>query len=204
MVNNATLINQTSGKVKYYTPEYLTTAARLCMGSIELDPASDAFGNETIKADRYYTEEEDGLLQKWRAKTCWLNHPFHRKENACANPETCTKKTCRDRGFHLTKDLPGNEAWINKLVRAYEGTGDPVEFIGQACCLTYALTSEKWFRPLLEYPHCLLFDRTAFLNEFGQVLDQNTKGCCVTYLGPNLDLFAIAFSPFGKVRINYP
>jgi hypothetical protein len=190
MVNNATLINQTSGN-----------AARLCMG---LDPASDEFGNQIIKADRYFTEDQDGLDQIWNARTCWLNHPFHRAENACKFP--CAKKTCIERGFHLEKDLPGNGAWIKKLVNAYAEfeANAPVDCVLQACCLTYALTSEKWFRPLLEYPHCLLYDRTAFIDENGNVMNQNTKGCCVTYLGSNLDLFAIAFSPFGKIRVNYP
>ena len=36
-VNNATLINQTSGKVEYYTPADIVEAARRVMGSIDLD-----------------------------------------------------------------------------------------------------------------------------------------------------------------------
>lgn len=204
-MNASTLINQTSGRTDYGTPDYLANAARLCMGSIELDPASSGIFNRTIQAERIYTRYDDGLKHSWRAKTCWMNHPFHRKENKCQTPfAVCTKKVCKERGFHITEDLPGNAAWITKLVNAYEGNGAPGEFICQACCLTYALTSELWFRPLLAYPHCLLYERTSFHDENGTVFEQNTKGCCVTYLGTDLDLFAIAFAPFGAIRIPYP
>ena len=49
-MNKAQLINQDSGKVEYYTPSWIVEAARLVMGSIDLDPASNAKANETVKA----------------------------------------------------------------------------------------------------------------------------------------------------------
>ena len=51
MTNAATLINQTSGKVEYYTPADIVEAARRVMGSIDLDPASSPAANETVNRD---------------------------------------------------------------------------------------------------------------------------------------------------------
>lgn len=31
---------------------------------------------ENAKCSRYFTEEQDALLQKWPAETCWLNPPY--------------------------------------------------------------------------------------------------------------------------------
>lgn len=207
-MNAAQLINQTSGEVEYYSPEELTNAARLCMGSIELDPASCPEANLTINADQFFTKEDDGLKLLWRAKTVWMNHPFHKQENKCKTPhDLCTKKTCQKRGYHIDEDLPGNAPWINKILTAYQNferrlfAGDQVE---EACILTYALTSEVWLRPLLCYPHVLLHGRTSFRLPGGRLAEQNTKGCMITYLGLNVFAFSDAYKQFGSVYVPFP
>ena len=43
-------INQTSGDVEYYTPPSSLEAARLVLGTIDLDPASSAAANECVNA----------------------------------------------------------------------------------------------------------------------------------------------------------
>lgn len=91
-MNNAQQINQDSGNVEYYTPEYITSAARDCMGGIDLDPASCIIANQTIKAETIYTIEDDGLKQEWFGRV-WMNHPFSKLVNA---------------------------RWINKLVAEFE------------------------------------------------------------------------------------
>jgi hypothetical protein len=85
------LINQTSGKVEYYTPRNIVEAARLALGVIDLDPASCEVANGTVKATRFFTQADDGLKQDWSGRV-WMNHPFG-------------------------KDV--NKLWINKLVREY-------------------------------------------------------------------------------------
>lgn len=163
----AQLINQTSGKVEYYTPQPIIEAARRTMGGIDLDPASSAVANERVKAAEYFTEAIDGLKQRWYGNV-WLNHPF-------------------GRGL--------NERWMNKLC-------DEVwRDVRQACCITFACTSERWFRDLLNQPQCFLVPRTNYILPDGSVMRGVTKGSVVTYFGPNVDAFAREFSTLGIVKI---
>lgn len=63
--------------VEWYTPERYIEAARQVMGSIDLDPASSEMANGTVKADTYFTQDDDpdGLSQDWFGNV-WLNPPY--------------------------------------------------------------------------------------------------------------------------------
>lgn len=60
---------------EWYTPEQYIEAARFVMGSIDLDPASNDFANETVKATVYYDEAMNGLERDWYGNI-WLNPPY--------------------------------------------------------------------------------------------------------------------------------
>ncbi len=60
-----------------YTPFEYVESARKVMGGIDLDPASSPKANETIKAKKYYTLDDDGLSREWSGKI-WLNPPYGR------------------------------------------------------------------------------------------------------------------------------
>jgi len=166
-MNNAQLINQSSGSVEFYTPSNIIEAARLTMGGIDLDPASSEQANKTVKADRFYSEQADGLYQIWLCNSVWLNHPFGRGVN---------------------------KLWIDKLIDGFTR-----KHFHEACCITYACTSEKWFQPLFNYPMCFLSPRTNYYLPDGSMLKGVTKGSVVTYLGPRSDRFAYNFSELGQV-----
>lgn len=67
----------------YYTPPHIVAPIRVFFGGIELDPASSVEANETIKAERYYTVADNGLLQSWASRTFFANPPFNLMGEFC-------------------------------------------------------------------------------------------------------------------------
>lgn len=193
LLNPSQHLNQTSGNVELYSPPEILEAGRKVLGTIDLDPASSAIANVRVKAKKYFTVEDDGLSKLWLGNV-WMNHPWGAREVACT--KNCKKKICKRRGYHLLKDFPGNAAWVNKLISSYE-SGD----VFQALCITYASTGEAWFKPLKRYPICFLDGRTSFYTPGGEKLNQNTKGCAVTYFGEYTAKFIEHFSSLGDVML---
>lgn len=69
------LISQAGGSEHWYTPQPHIEAARSVLGVIDLDPASSDIANRTVRAERYFTEADDGLAQEWAGRV-WMNPPY--------------------------------------------------------------------------------------------------------------------------------
>jgi len=66
-----------TGENEWYTPSNLIDCARSFLGAIDLDPASSALANETVRAMTWYGVEQDGLAQRWHGRV-WMNPPYAR------------------------------------------------------------------------------------------------------------------------------
>ncbi len=60
---------------EWYTPEWLIDLIRQTMGDIDLDVASCEFANQYVKAKRFYTEADNGLIQPWDGPRILCNPP---------------------------------------------------------------------------------------------------------------------------------
>ena len=60
---------------EWYTPAFIIEKVYEVMGFINLDPASNKIAQEWIKADLFYTKEDDGLTKDWNGKI-WCNPPY--------------------------------------------------------------------------------------------------------------------------------
>jgi hypothetical protein len=88
--------------------------------------------------------------------------------------------------------------WIRKLHSEYES-----QRIEAACCITWASTSEAWFRGLLKSPQCYLYKRTNFYLPDGSIKKNAPRGCVVTYLGREPLQFYDNFKHLGEVKISF-
>ena len=60
---------------EWWTPVKFIEAAHAVMGGIDLDPASCAQANDTVKAEAFYGQADDGLTSPWFGRV-WLNPPY--------------------------------------------------------------------------------------------------------------------------------
>ena len=57
------------------TPIEYVDAVREVLGTIDLDPATNEYGQSIIGASKFYTKQDDGLVHEWRGRV-FLNPPY--------------------------------------------------------------------------------------------------------------------------------
>ena len=127
------------------------------MGGITLDPFSCEKANNRPdgKIADHYYDHRSDSLNREWLGNVWMNHPFGREYN-----EDCIAKLVFE---HIR---------INPTMT-------------RACCVTFASTSEKWFRPLLRYPQFYFTGRINYLDpETLRPVKGVTKGSVITFLPP--------------------
>ncbi|KKM16500.1 hypothetical protein LCGC14_1685200 [marine sediment metagenome] len=171
-------LKNAQGSAEWYTPSKYIEAARSVMGGINLDPASCAEANKIVKADRFFTVEDDGLLQKWHTFALWLNAPGSTK-----------------------RGVSNQAIWQRQLISAYRAG-----HVRQAILLIFnsSGTETQWFQELLgRYPLCLTDHRIKFIPPEG--VYENTKknapvhGNAFVYFGNRPYVFSSVFQQFGKI-----
>jgi len=186
-VETATAARHSCDSPEWYTPADYVEAARNTMGSIDLDPASHAEANRIVKAERFYTADDDGLIQPWAG-------------NVLINPTG---------GLVV-------EFWRRfcRAVRDHEISQGV--WIGYSLEQLQTLQGVALYHPL-DFTYCIPRRRIAFVENEAKKAERITKliakgkmpnkhsspshGNYVVYAGYNEDEFKRQFSPFGKVVI---
>jgi ParB family chromosome partitioning protein len=68
-------VSANTGEPEWYTPAPFVEAARRALGEIDLDPASSALAQRTVRAARFFTIQDDGLALPWSGRV-FLNPPY--------------------------------------------------------------------------------------------------------------------------------
>lgn len=158
---------------EWYTPAKYVDAAREVMGGIDLDPASCEMANKVVRASRYYTQKENGLMRSWTASTIWLNPPYGHTQGGAS--------------------MSHQRAFAEKLLREYAAST-----IGQAILLSLGNPNSVWFQPFFDFTVCFYRGHIDFYRPDGST---GTFGfpLAFVYLGPNEQRFAHVFSKFGRI-----
>lgn len=179
---------------EWYTPSRYIEAARRVMGGIDLDPASCELANRTVKATRYYTQEENGLAQQWKAESVWLNPPY-------GLMHSLTYGTRFKGGGALPNEHSLQTMFVNKAISEYQ-----LGNVKQVILLITANTTVRWFQPLWNYPMCTPYPKIGFLVPGLSEAQRQVFGNVFVYLGSNEQDFINEFSAFGPItkRIDTP
>lgn len=172
-MNNATLINQDSGNYEYYTPSHIIELAR------------------TVMDGRIHTDPFSSPIANERVKASRI---YTKEEDALLPENKWTGNVWMNHPFGREM----NKKAIQKLISEYKNRN-----MTQACCITFAATSEGWFAPLLAFPQCFIHGRTNYYLADGTLKKGVTKRSVVTYVGPveKWDRFKEVFSSIGTVKI---
>ena len=84
-----------TGNNEWYTPKKYNDLARAVLGKIDLDPASSARAQKTVKAKEFFSfksPDDNGLTKPWHGRV-WLNPPYSPKEIAAFVEKLCVEWT---------------------------------------------------------------------------------------------------------------
>lgn len=172
------IVQHSSKTNEHYTPVPYIEAARLTMGSIDLDPATTAEVNgRTVLASQFFTKEDDGMSKVWFGNV-FLNPPGG-----------------------VTKNRSNAALWWNRLQKAYY-TGEIAQAVFVGFTLEILRSTQDchiWIGAASAV--CYPKSRIQFLDEQFEPQKHPGHANIVAYLGPRKEQFVSEFERFGKCRI---
>lgn len=157
---------------EWYTPPNFIEMTRNCLGGIDLDPASNDYAQSWIKANVFYTKEQDGLKQPWFGRV-WCNPPY-------GSPKV--------RLFARTFLEYAIECYQNKTICSG--------------ILLLNRTGAKWYKKCVSQVSaiCEVEKRIAFIDERGVKQNSPRYYNDFLYLGKDTGKFKSIFRTVGDVR----
>ena len=162
----------TSTSNQYYTPLWLLAVLRSII-HIDLDPASDWFGNKRVKADMYMTDH--GSTHGWYAKSVFCTPPYGKVLNMS------------QASIFLQHAI--------KQVFEYKNCVNVIMLL--KCAHGY-----KWFQEALNFPHCVLNAKLAFSTQTSKQEDRCPHGSiilCISRSQSTIQKFVEVMSEHGTI-----
>jgi ParB family chromosome partitioning protein len=174
---------------EWYTPSPVVESARLVMNGIDLDPASCAEANATVKADRFLAAENDGLPHPWHGRV-FVNPPggLVKEFWQCLMWEAVDQKRAKE------------VIWIGYSLEQLQ-------------------VLQQFDRHPLHFPICITAKRTAFIENAAKKAERIAKAAAkgkkagsavspshsnyICYIGPNVDRFYAEFGRIGHCGLFY-
>ena len=202
-----------SQTTEHGTPSDIIESARALMGGIDLDPASDALFNTVVKAETYFTEQDNGFTRPWHGRVL-LNPPG----GLC---DDVGKRILMSKGHgYVYPDgkpaLSHHSAmawWWIKLMHELKNLHEAI-FIGFSIELFQRVQSvisryqtSKWIRYPTDFPFCVPTERIPFLKKEGNKVVQSkapTHANAISFVCTGDDrkqAFKLHFSRYGAVVI---
>lgn len=176
----------------------IATTAAFFGGEIDLDPASSENANKLVGANRFFTPQNQGLKQLWKAKNVYLYPPRDVLFSNEQPPEY--RLYVRKRRFVKS----AQRIWMEEMLRKYRHS----EFDEGILFLTSAevalLATQKVD---LDFPVCILKEHPKLQYDNPEFTTVNTNKCFgFIYYFPSLlnteervGEFIEAYSPLGRV-----
>lgn len=190
---------------EHYTPREVVEAARATLGAIDLDPASCAEANATIRAAKIFTREDNGFTRPWHGRV-FLNPPGGLQDDQ----QRPVKAKCRETGScglplpHTHEGIvSAQKAWWFKLAYQWNaGNLAAAIFVCFSIELLQSTQAGNTYPGLpipLDFPICFPARRLQYVKPGGGVGTAPPHASCIVYLGREESRFREAFAPLGRV-----
>jgi ParB family chromosome partitioning protein len=168
---------------EHYTPLDVIERAREALWAIELDPASCALANESVRAVQFFDQATDGLSRPWHG-TVFLNPP----------------------GGRTADGRSSQKIWWQKLVGEYGSQRTTAAvFVSFSIELLQTSPVKSCGRIPQHFPICFPSGRLAYrsVGDAGQIVVGRSPphASMIVYLGPHVDRFRGAFADLGHVMV---
>ena len=159
---------------EWYTPPFVIELVRQVLGTIDLDPASDAIPQKWIRANTYLSAL--GLMLEWNATAVFCNPPY-------------------GKAVYEGKSQSNQALWSAKMVHEF-GVGR----FNEGILLINSTHGYKWYEELwTRYTCCLARERIRFIKPDGTVGGQAKRGQTFVYFGEDDWRFAEVFRSLGRI-----
>lgn len=189
---------------EWWTPPPEIEAVRAALGGvIDLDPASHPVPQTWIRAERFFTVEDDGLSKPWHGNV-FLNPPYG-KTKGRSNQETWGRYLLEEhragrvvRAVYLTKTVPGYVWWDDFF---HGGVGTPGPRWPGPVCITRGRI--PFVRAELGALTGLPPARVAnmALKAWAEDPRKSKAASSFWFVGPDWSRFRVAFEGWGRVLL---